>query len=84
MAHPKTEDVVVVTKTEFEKVWSRPAAVASGEPWVLVKDYPKATKEQIAAAAFAAGVEVPDDGKVTKEQLVTHISEAAGSPDGED
>lgn len=80
MAHPDTEDVVVVTKTEFEKVWSNPRAVASGVPWLLATDPKvagKATKEKIAEAARVAGVELPDDSdaaEVDEQQLVDHIT----------
>lgn len=66
MANPATGDVVVVTKTEFEKVWSRQGVVDSRgfavleSPWKLASEVDGVTAEQVLDAAHRAGVKLPE------------------------
>lgn len=81
MSNTETGDVVVVAKSEYERVWSADAAAIHGlveHPWQLAKDDNKASKEKILAAARVAAIPItPDAAKSSKDKLITHIQGAA-------
>lgn len=66
MANPVTGDVAVVTKREFDKVWSRGnvtdsrGQVVLENPWKPASEVDSVTTDQLVAAARAAGVKLPD------------------------